>query len=389
MDQDLTSRVAELTPSTLAEAAQEVSTTAAEEAANAEANRRLDPDVVKAFLAAGFARHFVPESVGGKAGTFGELHDGVVVVGAGCTATAWCASLAAHVGRFAAHLPAEGYREVWADGPDPLLVASLTPQGTAEPVPGGYRLSGKWAFISAIDFADWALVAAVVPRDEGPEPRVFAVPRGSWSTLDTWHNVGMAATGSNTVIIEDVVVPEARTMSRQDLFVGNAVDSDAPCHAVPMQATTMMFSLPALGAATGALRSWTDYVTPKIKAAANAPKALPGMPTFNRTSKDVILARSATEIDAADMLLRRSAAALDAGGPITPLQTMLNWRDNAVATDALLTVVNRLFRSVGTTGQSTSNPVQRFWRDTNSIASHQALQVESAASAYSHQVITV
>ncbi|MFF5129491.1 hydrolase [Streptomyces syringium] len=380
----------DLTSTTLSSAAREVAEAAARSAAAAEANRRLDPDVVKSVVAAGFPRHFVPADRGGSVGTFLELNRAVSAVGEGCTATAWCASLAAHVSRMAAHLPAEGYREIWADGPDAFLVAALTPIGRAEPVPGGYRLTGTWPFVSAIDYADWALLAALTDRDGRPEPRMFAVPRTAWRTVDTWENVGMAATGSNTVIVEDVVVPAARTVSRDDLFTGRAPDSDAPCHALPMQATTMMFATPALGAAKGALKAWAGYVTPKIRAAAQQSKpALAGMPTFHRTSYDVILTRSATEIDAAEMLLERAAVTADSGPAITPLDTMRSWRDCAMATDILVGVVNRLFRSVGTTGQATSNPVQRFWRDANSIAGHQGLQVESAATAYAHQVIEI
>ncbi len=86
--------------------------------------------MVKSFLAAGFGRHFVPAALGGAEGTFLELNRAVAALGEGCTATAWCASLGAHVSRMAAHLPAEGMREVWADGPDALLVASLTPSGS-------------------------------------------------------------------------------------------------------------------------------------------------------------------------------------------------------------------------------------------------------------------
>lgn len=378
----------DLTSTTLLTAARDVAAAAARCAAAAEADRRLDTDVVKALVAAGFPRHFVPARCGGREGTFLDLHRAVAAVGEGCTATAWCASLAAHVSRMAAHLPGEGYREIWADGPDALLVAALSPIGRAEPVPGGYRLSGTWPFVSAIDHADWGLLAAMALTGDEPEPRLFAVPRAAWRTVDTWQNVGMAATGSNTVIVEDILVPAARTVSRDDLFAGRAAASEAPCHAVPMQSTTMMFASPALGAAKGALASWIDHATSKIRAADGRHKpALAGMPTFNRTSYDVTLTRSATEIDTAGMLLERASATADSGPGVNGPATMRSWRDCAMATDIVVGVVNRLFRSVGTSGQSSANPVQRFWRDVNSVAGHQALQLESAAIAYAQTVI--
>ncbi|MEX5633303.1 acyl-CoA dehydrogenase family protein [Parafrankia sp. FMc2] len=378
------------TPTGLAAAASEVAADAARRAGVAEAARRLDPDVVKAMVAAGFPRHFVPRGRGGSEGTFLELNRAVSTVGSGCAATAWCASLAAHVSRMAAHLPARGCEEIWAEGPDALFVAALTPAGRAERVAGGFRLSGTWPFVSAIDHADWALLASTPTGQDDTAPRVLAVPRSAWRTVDTWRNVGMAATGSNTVVVEDVLVPDARTMSREDLFLGRAADSAASCHAVPMQATTLMFATPALGAAKGALASWLGYVSPKIEAAARASRpALPGMPTFNRATYDVTLAHATTAIDAAELLLDRAAALLDDGRPLSGPQTMRSWRDCAVATETLVDVANRLFRRVGTTGQAADNPVQRFWRDINAIAGHQALQVESAAAAYSHQVLGI
>ncbi|WP_327672980.1 MULTISPECIES: acyl-CoA dehydrogenase family protein [unclassified Streptomyces] len=378
-------------PATLSEAARDVAAEAARGAATAETERRLSTDVVKAAVAAGFARHLVPAAHGGDEGTFLELGRAVSAVGEGCAASAWCVSLAAHVGRMAAHLPEEGRREVWAEGPDAFLVAALTPLGTARPEPGGYRLSGTWPFVSAVDHADWALLAAHVQDDAGSpaEPRVLAVPRKSWHTTDTWHNVGMAATGSHTVTVTDLFVPAGRTVSREDLFTGRGAAAVAPRLAVPMQATTMMFAAPALGAAKGALAAWRQHAERKIRAAAGMPgPALPGMPSFNRISWDVTLTRSATEIDAAELLLERAARTVDEHGPgLNSPQTMGGWRDCAMATDLLVGVANRLFRGVGTTGQSSTSPVQRFWRDINSIAGHQALQVESAATAYAHQVL--
>ncbi|MYT28948.1 hydrolase, partial [Streptomyces sp. SID8354] len=76
-----------------------------------------------------------------------------------------------------------------------------------------------------------------------------------------------------------------------------------------------------------------------------------------------------------------------AGPAIDGPATMRSWRDCAMATDILVGVVNRLLRAVGTSGQSTTHPVQRFWRDVNSVAGHQALQLESAAVAYAQTVI--
>jgi two-component flavin-dependent monooxygenase/oxygenase LndZ5 len=370
----------------LLSAADDITVAAAQFAGDAETQRRLNPDVAKALLSAGFARHFVPVSCGGNAATFKELSLAVSTIGEACAATAWCASLVANLSRMAAFLPAEGYREIWADGPDALVVGSLIPLGKTEPVAGGWRLSGQWPYISAADYSDWALVCGVVATDGQPAVKMFAIPRAAYSIMDTWFNVGMRATGSNTLVVEDCFVPAARSYNRDDLFAGRAIDSTAACHSVPLQAANgLSFATPTLGAARGALNSWLAYITKKIRTASTQS----GMPGVNRALYDTTLARCAGEIDAAQLLLDRAAVIADQGAAVTPLQTTRNLRDCSLAVDLLVTAINRLFRTAGTTGLSMINPVQRFWRDVNSAASHVALQFEPAASAYASQLIKI
>lgn len=372
-----------LTSANLFTEAKALAVVAARCAADAESERRLDPDLVRRLVSAGFARHFVPVGCGGNASTFAELGPAVSAVGEGCAASAWCASLMANLARMAAYLPAEGYQEIWANGPDVVVVGSLTPVGKAQPAAGGWRVSGQWPYISAVDFSEWALVCAQLPSVGEPRSKIFAVPRSAYRIVDTWFNVGMRATGSNTLVLEDFFVPASRSFDRDDLFTGRAVDSFAACHSVPLQAANgLSFATPVLGAARGALHSWSAYVAEKVRS------SRPGAPGMSRVSYDVTLARSAGEIEAAALLLERAAGIADQGGAVTPAQTVQNLRDCSLAVEMLVTAVNRLFNAAGTTGHSAANPVQRFWRDVNSASSHVALQFEPAARAYSDQFLS-
>lgn len=381
----------------LSSAAVDVAAIAARCAADAEARRQLDPEVVKAVVTAGFARHFVPPSYGGDAGTFTELMRAVVTVGEACAATAWCASLSASMSRMAgAFLPAEGCQEMWADGPDAVIVGSVTPLGKAESVPGGWRLSGRWPYISAVAFSDWALVCGLVHTDGEPpgsstESKLFAIPRAGYGIEDTWFNIGMQATGSNTMVVEDVLVPTSRAFDRADLFAGRTVESahtTAACYSAPLQAVNgLSFVIPALGASRGALEAFSSYIAGKIR---NAP-VLPGVPGVqgNRATYEMALARSAGEIEAAQLLLERATAIADQGVTVTPLETTQNLRDCSLAVDLLVTAVDRIFRTAGTTGQSSSGRLQRFWRDVNSISTHMAIQFEPAARIYTSTLLKV
>jgi alkylation response protein AidB-like acyl-CoA dehydrogenase len=361
----------------LVRAAEEAAKLASEHSPVADTRRCLHPDVVQAIMDAGFARYFVPSRWGGQAGSFTEATEAVSALGEGCASAAWCASLTASLGRMAAYLPGEGQAEVWQDGPDALIVGALMPVGTAERVPQGWRLSGRWPYVSIIDFSQWALVCATTTGESG-HARFFLIPRDAYTSADTWRSVGMRGTGSNSLIATDVFVPDSRTFARDDLITGQAPEAVAPCHRAPLKAVNgLSFAGPIVGAARGGLRIWAEEVT---RRAERTPGGLPA-------SAASILARSSGELDAAWLLLERAAAAAD-HEQTPPLGIARSSRDCALATDLAVTALNRLFRASGTSAQQENAPLQRFWRDANSAASHVVLQFEPAAAGFAERVLS-
>ncbi|UQX05465.1 hydrolase [Streptomyces sp. RerS4] len=367
----------------LSAAARELALLAGDHAARQDEERRLDPDVMKAVVAGGFARHFVPRVHGGTGGTFAELNEALTTVAASCAATAWSASIVAGVGRMAGFLPAEGSARLWKDGPDTVVVGSLAPLGRASAAPGGWTLSGTWPSISVVDHCDWALLRAVIPAGEGTALRVFAVPRSAFGVKDTWASTGMRATGSNTVVVEEAFVPDELTFAGEDLFQGRPCHSTELFHTVPLQAVNgLFFAGPALGAARGALAHWSGYATEKFR---KAPPAA-GPQGLSRSVYAEALARSSGELDAAGLLIERAASVADRGADVTALEAARNGRDCSLSVQMAVSSVNRVFAAAGTGGHSTHSPLQRFWRDVNSAATHIGLQFEPAAHAYAEQV---
>lgn len=341
-------------------------------AQQSEEKRRLNPEVFESLVAAGFARHFVPREFGGAEGSFAELTRAVATVGAACPATAWCASLVANLGRMIAFLPAEAHREIWENGPDPVVVGSLASFGKAVPSSEGWTVSGRWPYISAVGDADWALLCAVTPDGES---RVFALRRSQLQIEETWDSIGMRATGSHNVLVDGVDVPAARSFARDDLLAGRPTDSTALCHTVPLEAANLLsFATPLLGTAEGALATWTSYA--KGKAAGWNPAA-PSAATLATT-----FARTAGEIDAARLLLERCADVCDRGAAVTEEEIARNTRDTSLAVRMLVEAVNRLAAMGGTSNYGEGKPLQRFWRDANTTATHVALQFEMAALGY-------
>ncbi|MEE1929389.1 hydrolase [Streptomyces sp. TRM 70351] len=356
-------------------AAQEAAELAARHAAGADTDRTLHPDVRAALLGAGFARHFVPERFGGTAGGCTELLHAVAALGTGCTSAAWCASVIAGAARMGAYLPEEGQRDLWADGPDTAVAGALVPRGSATEVSDGWRITGEWDFTSAVDFSGWALVCALVPAGDHQTPWFFAVPRGDYRVEDTWTAVGMRGTGSNTLVTDNVFVPRHRAFPRGEMLAGRPTGSTARCHTAPLRLLSgLLFAAPALGAARGALRVWSDHrLADALSAGGDA--------DTQRTA-----ARAATAVDAAAMLLERAARVADAEAA-TRVEAARNPADCALAVEQLVDVVERLYRTIGSTGQLAPHPLQRVWRDVHGLASHVALRFDTAGAAYGAQLL--
>ncbi|GHH51026.1 acyl-CoA dehydrogenase family protein [Streptomyces candidus] len=348
----------------LAQCVEKVRMLAARHAQDADRDRAPHPEVVDALREAGFARHFVAAELGGAQGSFTDLGRAVVAVGEECGSTAWCASLTANSARLAAHLPREGQRTVWADGPDTMVSAGLIPSGRATPADGGWQLAGRWDYVSGVDFADWVLLCAAVPDpDRPPHLRFFALPRASCRTLPTWDAVGMAATGSHTVVVEDSFVPGHLSFDRAEVLTGRNAASSADAHNVPFPAVAgLTFVTPAVGAALGALRAAGTLLTGK--------RRTPG--------KEVALARAAGLIESARQLTEQNAAAVDARDFAAP-SLARSERNSASAAELAADAVWTLVRLSGTGGLSLSHPLQRYWRDVVTATSHTALRYETSA----------
>ncbi|MFF2730659.1 hydrolase [Streptomyces sp. NPDC058008] len=337
---------------------------AALHAADADTGRVLSREVTEAIREAGFARHFVSARFGGTEGSFAELTRAVVSVGEGCAASAWCASLAAYSARFASHLPEEGHQALWGAGPDTVVATGLMPAGRARPVDGGWRVTGQWAYVSGIDFADWAMVCAAVGGGEGPpQLRFFTLPRGAYTVRETWDSVGMRATGSHTVAVDDVFVPAHLSFDRTDMLTGRNATSRVDSHNVPFQAVGgLTFIAPVVGAATGALAACAGSVTGRRR---------------NQTA-ELTMVRASGRVDAARHLVEQNAQVLD-GRLFTPEHMARNERNATYAAETLREAAALLVGAAGTGGLGEGHALQRFWRDITSATSHVALQYDTAA----------
>src|SRR5437016_1775082 len=188
--------------------------------AEIEANRCLPEPVIAAMRRSGVFRMTMPNEWGGP-----ELDPltQIRVIEALSYAdgsVGWCAMINSDGGYFSAYLDPSVAREMYRDLDAPTG-GSLLFTGRAEPAGSGYRINGRWPFVSGCNHCEWLIFSCNVmeqgsPRTLSngmPERRFCFVPAHETEILDTWYTTGLRGSGSHDVALNDVFVPAERTYS--------------------------------------------------------------------------------------------------------------------------------------------------------------------------------
>jgi len=353
-----------------------------------ERNRNLFPHIVEKIREAELLRTCRPAMFGGFE------YDGEVAlkiamtISAGCASTGWTVNGAVSNGLSLAHWSIEAQREIWRDDTDPFTFACFAPTGTAVPVEGGYRLSGRWSFASGCDISAWGKLGAMIQRpDSQPEGAFFLLPVADCQIIDTWFVSGLCGTGSKDIVVEDLFVPAHRVLKFADTRAGagpGAHHHDNPIYRIPLlMLGASMLASTAVGAARGALEAYLDMTSGRTTRGALAGGGL-RMKEF--ATVQLRLAEAASSVEAAELILltdmRDALAKLRAGEEITVADRIRARRNQAYVTKLAVQAVEALNASTGGYGLHLDNPVQRAWRDANAVARHVSLNWDAVGTMY-------
>ncbi len=178
-----------------------------------EQRRELPPWLLDKLRGGRFFRMLQPRSIGGaelRPVSFATVTEAIAAADA---STAWVVCQNNGCSMSAAYLAPEVAREIF--GPSTGILAWGPPGAPfeAQPVKGGYRISGKWRFASGSHHATW-LGAHMPVAGTGGKVRTMLFPKSSVTMHDIWHVVGLRGTGSDEYVVENLFVPENHSMSR-------------------------------------------------------------------------------------------------------------------------------------------------------------------------------
>ncbi len=167
---------------------------------------------------------------------------------------------------FTAFLDQEIARSMY---PDPRVATGVaaTTTGQATQVSGGYRISGRFPFVSGCQHCEWLSLGCIVIEDGAPRVDRNGVPEtrqcllrlSQCEVLDTWHTTGLRGTGSNDVVVHGEFVAEKHSFSFQD---PELIKRPGPLYAYPFMFMAKG-SAPALGIARHAIDTLIDSASGK------------------------------------------------------------------------------------------------------------------------------
>jgi acyl-CoA dehydrogenase len=299
----------------------------------------------------------VPSAFGGAGATHAEMGEILRVLGAGDPAVAVTLAMhshlvAAQVWRHHRGIDAEPFLRKIAAGAIAVSTGAsdwIASNGTATKVDGGFRVSARKAPASGCEVGD-LLVTSIHWADTEPKVIHFGIPftAAGISVERTWDTLGLRATGSHTVVLDDVFVPDATVSLTRSATAWHPVWNTIAGAALPL----------IMAAYVGMADAAVDLAIAEVagRRDEHALQLAGEMMNAYTTGADAVRA----------MFLEADDLRFDNTDALTG--RMLSRK--TVATDALIATVRLAIELVGGRGYTRSSPLERLYRDIHGCLFH-------------------
>jgi len=369
--------------------ARELAPVFAERADATEKNRALLDETVQDFIDSGVLAVLTPKSYGGHELGPDAMAEISRIFSAACPSTGWVSVFYMGAAWRAQFFPEQAQKEVFAERNFVLGAGQAAPLREAKRVTGGYEITGQTPWSSGSPHAEWFMFMGVVFEDgAAPEPRWFLLPRADVELVDNWYVAGMRGTGSGDVRVEGVFVPEYRSASFQQALVGEtpgqAVHAN-PIYRLPAIPFLLTEIMPVVvGQMRGAVTAFTERTRTRQGTISQVKAA-------GRQAAQQRLGRAVAVADAAEALLDQYVGRLLSSGPeryeLADRAAMK--LKAAYIVELCRTGLNDMVRGFGGDGFRDHSPLQRYFRDVNTLAVHAFLDLDTATETVGRQVLDV
>jgi alkylation response protein AidB-like acyl-CoA dehydrogenase len=335
-----------------------------------ERDRRLPEATAQGLSEAGCFRLCRPRELGGLEADPITVLEVVEEIARHDGSAAWCALNSGIAGVLQSFLAPDGAREI-GTALDVVLNGVIAPSGRAVEVEGGYRVSGRWSFVSNCQECSWLAPASIVFDGDtmsagptGPEIVMTWIPAPDYRIIDTWDTAGLRATGSHDVEVSDVFVPSHRVCP---VPLPDPVTAGALFRFPVVGLWSIAMAATALGIARAAIDELLRLAGTKT------PFGMASTLATRATAQIAVCEALAATRSARALLVEETTSVwelVQAGTPVAP-DRLGGLRIAAThATAASTFAVDRMYTTAGGTAVFTSSPLQRCLRDVRAITQH-------------------
>ncbi|MEQ1882911.1 MAG: acyl-CoA dehydrogenase family protein [Burkholderiales bacterium] len=339
-----------------------------------ERNGNLDPAVYAALREVGLFSMFVPKALGGL-----EVHPVTALVVWEAVAridasAGWNLAQASGGIGSSGRLVAGGIDRIYRGGGLPIFAGAGNPPLTAHRTEGGFKVSGSVSFVTGCRHADWFSFIAlpmvdgrieINPATGTPAVKSMFIPRTDAEILDTWDTLGMRATGSADVVVNDKFVPDAMVID----FGGPAVMQPAftgPLYRLQFWPTILGEAVISIGIAAAAIDLFKTVASSRIPAMSQTVLR-------DREWVQLNIGRAQAKVDAARAYLHQAMSAafetvktgsLDAGMKVSLQLSACH------AAEASAGAVDLVHEAAGSSSIRNEQKFQRHFRDVHVCTQH-------------------
>lgn len=342
----------------------------------------LPEETIADLRSGGLLRLYNPVRYGGPGLSAAKIAQVLIQLGQGDVSVAWVVNILASGAFYVSKLFSDAVLDMIFSDPDVLIAGVLAPRRCAmRKVDGGYVIEdGMWGFNSGVHHAQWDLLGVALPgTDGGPgEPGFVIVPTTDVQKLNDWDTIAIRGSGSCSVTVKDLFVPDERVARAAPAFAGeltNRVSKEEPLFQQPISALQAKLALPAIGGALAAIDLFVAAL-PK-RSIQYTPYTAQGDAAITH----IQLGEATAKADAARTIVLRAIEGISdikVPGILPPVaeRTALR-RDVGLAMKLAWEAVDLLAGAAGGSFALSSNPLNRVWRDVR-VASNHATMVPTS-----------
>ena len=328
--------------------------------------RRPHDDTIRELVDAGLLSLLTPKRWGGHELGL-DTHRAVVeTISKACMSTGWTTSFYIAHCVLATKFSEQAQAEFFAERPFILAPATTAPTIRTKRVDGGWTVSGTAPWGTGIMHADWVFC---IGSDADHRMWFFAIPVADIAVKDVWHMSGMAGTGSNTIVVDNVFVPDYRTVPGEAVFAGETVGTslhDNPLYRTPLSPFLLVATMPVF---SGALRGAADEFETITRRRVTT---YTGAAMKDNKYAHIKLGEAGINALIAERLvadqIRQTEALLETSFSI---DDRIRLKTQAAAiVEHCRTAINDMAHNGGATSFGLHVPLQRFFRDINVLVTH-------------------